>query len=119
MVLRPQGRLEDVQYGEDKMGLLKRFLSFHVSDILGIISGIVLISNEDTFGSFFDVLRSYWLYIFICLGVFIFDMWTWFVEYRGETAYLNDVFESIFRDCICTTLAMISTVGVYACFTFY
>ena len=99
------------------MNLFKKLFSFRLSDITGIISGAILVSNESLFGSFFDVLMSYWLYLFVALGVFLFNMWKWFLEYRGETAYLKDVFVDIIRDYICITLAMISTIGVYAFFT--
>ena len=98
------------------MGLIKKLFSFHISDIAGIIVGIILIKKEDTFGSFFDVLMSYWLYVFVCLAVFLTNLWKWFLEYRGETAYLKGVVGDILIDCVCITLATVSTVGVYSLF---
>ena len=102
------------------MKFFKKIFSFSWADIFGIILGILLLSFEERLGSFFDVLRSYWLYLFVFLAVFIFNLWTWFLNYHGEFAYLKGVMGHVIVDYIRIILAMISTISVYALFiSFY
>lgn len=94
------------------MNFLKKMLSFHWTDLLGILLGIILVQNESDMDSLLNIVMSYPLYLFVFLACLLVYIWVWILVYHGARMYFGNMVLSIIGHSLRILLAALSVIGI-------
>ena len=93
-------------------GLVKKMISFHLADVLGLALGIFLISySTDT--ELFHLIIYPQAYVIVLAFVFLYHSWIWLFAYHGERVYTKQMFAKTFKNFFRIIFAVVSIVGAY------
>ena len=92
--------------------LMKKMLSFHFSDVIGVVLGLVLVSFLSDM-NLFNLIISPILYAIVFISVIFFNLLIWIFAYRAEGAYIKRTFLAILKDFIRIILSCVSVIGIY------
>ena len=91
---------------------MHKSLSFQFADVVGVLSGLILIGFAPDSELFAIIIRPQ-LYGGIFLAVVLFRLWYWVFACHAERAYSRSIVKHIISDFLRIVLAVISTIGIY------
>ncbi len=94
----------------------KRLLSFHVIDVVGIITTVGLIAIQPDTQSLFYLLGNPTFYLILLLVAFLGRSLFWLLILRGETFYLKHSVISFLEDYFRLVIVSLCAIGCYLFF---
>ena len=91
---------------------IKKIFSFRFADVLGLLTGVALISVSSDTELFYLVIAPQ-MYLIMFLVVFLLRTWLWILLYHGEQAYTKHMIGGSIKDFFCLAFACISVIGIY------
>ena len=99
--------------GEDNMmNFIKKMLTFHYSDLIGIGLGFSLLSFLSDM-NLFNLVISPILYAIVFVSVILLNLIIWVGVYRADSAYIKRTILAILKDFFRIVLSCISVIGIY------
>lgn len=96
-----------------KLSVLKGALSFHIADIMGGVSGAIIIFFASDTQEIFYLLGKPFIYLTLLLVTFLFRSMSWLLLYKGEEYYLKSTIYKFVRDYLRIVIVTLCTISAY------